>query len=253
MQWTKEERTFAVESYFSSGRSIITVQRAFRNHFNIAPVGRVLIRNRFFYGWTPLEKPVMYRKETRRLRTIRTLANTEQVRQSILRSPKRDAAALRMSDRSVRRILHEELHFHPYKLAVVQKFNLRDFLSRKNAYEAVLDNMPHDTLVFFSDEAHFHLSGFVNKQNMRYWSSTNPRKLHEQPLHTERVTVWCGLSRICIIGPWCFEENGQTVTVISVRYAHMIEVSFYQNLKKWIWGMSGFSKMTPQPTRSIRR
>ena len=38
-------------------------------------------------------------------------------------------------------------------------------------------------------EAHFHLSSFVNKQNFRYWSQSNPRELHERPLHSERVTV----------------------------------------------------------------
>ena len=41
MEWTKLERAFAVEALFSSGRSIVTTQRAFRRHFNIAPRGRV--------------------------------------------------------------------------------------------------------------------------------------------------------------------------------------------------------------------
>jgi len=40
-----------------------------------------------------------------------------------------------------------------------------------------------------SDEAHFHVSGFVNKQNFRYWSQANPRALHEKPLHSQKVTV----------------------------------------------------------------
>lgn len=87
----------------------------------------------------------------------------------------------------MRRILHEELNFHPYKLAVVQQLNPRDYVARKNAFEAFLENLPQNALVFFSDEAHFHISGYKNKQNMRYWSLTNPRELHEQPLHTERV------------------------------------------------------------------
>jgi len=28
--------------------------------------------------------------------------------------------------------------------------------------------------IWMSDEAHFHLCGFVNKQNFRYWSQANP-------------------------------------------------------------------------------
>jgi hypothetical protein len=42
------------------------------------------------------------------------------VRQAVLRSPRRSASrhalALRMSDRTVRRILHKDLNFHPYKM-----------------------------------------------------------------------------------------------------------------------------------------
>ena len=91
-------------------------------------------------------------------------------------------------------------------LAMVQELNPRDFVARENACEALL-GMPHDTLFYFSDEAHFHLSGAVNKQNMRYWSPDNQRQLHHRPLHSQRVTVWCALSRVGIIGPWFFEEN----------------------------------------------
>ena len=90
----------------------------------------------------------------------------------------------------------------------MQELNPRDFVARKNASEALI-GLPNDTIVFFSDEAHFHLSGYVNKQNMRYWSRDNPRELHQRPLHSERVTVWCALSQVGIIGPWFFEENEQ--------------------------------------------
>ena len=34
--------------------------------------------------------------------------------------------------------------------------------------------------IIFSAEAHFWLNGFVNKQNMRYWSDSNPHVLHEK-------------------------------------------------------------------------
>lgn len=153
-----------------------------------------------------------------------------------MKSPRRSAhkhsAALGISSRTVRRILHEELNFHPYKLAVVQQLNPRDYVARKNACKAFLENLPQDALVFFSDEEHFHISGCVNKQNMRYWSPTNPRELHEQPLHTERVTVWCAISRIGIIGPWFFEENEKAVTVNSERYVSMIVDFFLPKLEE---------------------
>ncbi|GFT13747.1 uncharacterized protein TNCV_3832001 [Trichonephila clavipes] len=42
-----------------------------------------------------------------------------------------------------------------------------------------------------SDEAHFWLNGYVNKQNCRIWSEANPQVYVETPLHPEKLTVWC--------------------------------------------------------------
>lgn len=51
---------------------------------------------------------------------------------------------------------------------------------------------------------------------MRYWSDNNPRRLHGKPLHSEKVTVSCGISTVGITGPYFLEdENGRTVTVTS--------------------------------------
>ncbi|GFS51369.1 hypothetical protein TNCV_548571 [Trichonephila clavipes] len=47
--------------------------------------------------------------------------------------------------------------------------------------------------ILFSDEAHFWLNGYVNKQNCRLWSEANPQVYVETPLHPEKLTVWCAL------------------------------------------------------------
>ncbi|GFV83974.1 hypothetical protein TNCV_1479761 [Trichonephila clavipes] len=47
--------------------------------------------------------------------------------------------------------------------------------------------------ILFSDEAHFWLNGYVNKQNCRIWSEANPQVYVETPLHPEKLTVWCTL------------------------------------------------------------
>ncbi|GFW04773.1 hypothetical protein TNCV_4880091 [Trichonephila clavipes] len=47
--------------------------------------------------------------------------------------------------------------------------------------------------ILFSDEAHFWLNGYVNKQNCRNWSEANPQVYVETPLHPEKLTVWCAL------------------------------------------------------------
>ena len=37
--------------------------------------------------------------------------------------------------------------------------------------------------IFFCDEAHFTLRGYVNKQNCRIWYSENPQVIKKRPLH----------------------------------------------------------------------
>ncbi|GFW96071.1 hypothetical protein TNCV_957851 [Trichonephila clavipes] len=47
--------------------------------------------------------------------------------------------------------------------------------------------------ILFSEEAHFWLNGYVNKQNCRIWSEANPQVYVETPLHPEKLTVCCAL------------------------------------------------------------
>ncbi|GFT18607.1 uncharacterized protein TNCV_794701 [Trichonephila clavipes] len=47
--------------------------------------------------------------------------------------------------------------------------------------------------ILFSDEAHFWLNGYVNKQNCRIWSEANPQVYVKTSLHPEKLTVWCAL------------------------------------------------------------
>ncbi|GFT36097.1 hypothetical protein TNCV_4774361 [Trichonephila clavipes] len=47
--------------------------------------------------------------------------------------------------------------------------------------------------ILFSDEAHFWLNGYVNKQNCRIWREANPQVYVETPLLPEKLTVWCTL------------------------------------------------------------
>ncbi|GFW74909.1 hypothetical protein TNCV_2677771 [Trichonephila clavipes] len=47
--------------------------------------------------------------------------------------------------------------------------------------------------ILFSDEVHFWLNGYINKQNCRIWSEANPQVYVETPLHPEKLTVWWAL------------------------------------------------------------
>ncbi|GFU79913.1 uncharacterized protein TNCV_577931 [Trichonephila clavipes] len=85
--------------------------------------------------------------------------------------------------------------------------------------------------IFFSDEAHFGLNGYVNKQNCHIWSEANPQVYVETPLHPEKLTVWCALWAGGIIGPYFFKnDEGHNVTVNGDRYRAMITNFFIPEL-----------------------
>jgi len=89
----------------------------------------------------------------------------------------------------------KDLSFHAYKIQLTQELKLADHEKRRMfprwIFDKQLENDDFTMKIIFSDEAHFHLSGFVNKQNCRIWSSENPRQIQEREMHPQRVTVWC--------------------------------------------------------------
>lgn len=231
-QWLALHRSFVVETFFKNNESIIATQRLFRVHFDVGRHGAVPSRNTIL-SWIANFRntaSAMKIKPSGRPRSVRTPENIETVRQSVLQSPnrsaRRQAMALAISDSSLRRILHLDLNFHPYKIVMVQKLNDTDFGSRVMTCQRLLQLVTENDLLnalIMSDEAHFHLSGKVNRQNFRYWSAKNPKEHHETSLHPEKVTVWCGVARLGVIGPYFFEdERGSTVTVNAERYVEML-------------------------------
>jgi hypothetical protein len=64
--------------------------------------------------------------------------------------------------------------------------------------------------LIFSDEATFHLSGKVNRHNVRVWGSENPHATLEVERDSPKINVFCAVSERTVYGPFIFEE--QTVT-----------------------------------------
>ncbi|GFX07026.1 uncharacterized protein TNCV_1556291 [Trichonephila clavipes] len=85
--------------------------------------------------------------------------------------------------------------------------------------------------ILFSDETHFWLNGYVNKQNCRICSEANPQVYVVTPLHPEKLTVWCALWAGGIIGLYIFKnDEGHNVTVNGDRYRAMITNFFIPKL-----------------------
>ena len=228
MGWTGEHRGFVVEAYYENNRSVIAMQRAFRTRF-------ALVRNASVPDWKKIllwisnlwaTGSTLKRKSPGRPRTVRTPENVEAVRASNQQSPKRSARKhampLGISGRSLRRILHADLKLHPYKIMLAQELSERDHANRRAISTEILEQVPAAALLLSSDEAHFHISGAVNKQNFRYWAESNPHELQERPLHSPRVTVWCAVADFGVIGTYFFEEGGATVIVTADWYVEIL-------------------------------
>ncbi|GFV64097.1 putative transposable element [Trichonephila clavipes] len=84
--------------------------------------------------------------------------------------------------------------------------------------------------ILFSNEAHFWLNGYVNKQNCRIWSEANPKVYVETPLHPEKLTVWCALWA----GGFLLQnDEGHNVTANGDRYRAMITNFFIPELNNY--------------------
>jgi len=206
--WSVEHRAFAVEMYFKNN-SIVT-QRIFRRHFNIHQNNSVPSRNTVLLWVRNFRETASAakRKPPGRQPSLRTPENIEQVcRAAFVRSSRwsasRNAIALRTSDHTVWRILHEDLNFHPYKMVMVQAINYQDTVNWKTVCEVLLNALDnnHSNHVLMTDEANFHLCDNVNSQNCRYWATENPCNIHQKPLHSEKVIVWCGVASFGVIDP----------------------------------------------------
>ena len=229
MTWSGEHRAFVIEEFVKNGESVIATQRSFRRHFSLnrhdpVPTGKTI------HHWVSnfrQTSSALNRRRSGRPRTRTAQENVTAVADSIEQSPRRSirkhAFALHMSATSVHRILHRSLHMHTYKIMVVQELSERDHETRTNLSRDILQSIPPTSVTICNDEAPFHLSGMVNKQNFRYWSQNNPRQLHQRPLHSPKVTVWCAMGSFGVWGPYFFEEEGATVTVTLDRYCEMLE------------------------------
>jgi hypothetical protein len=73
--------------------------------------------------------------------------------------------------------------------------------------QAVHNGVLDPKLSFFTVEAWFHLSGYINAQNNRYWSSINSKQTFEVSLHDQKIGVWSAITASRIVRPIFFENT----------------------------------------------
>ena len=141
---------------------------------------------------------IMETKSPLRHRTGRSLAYIAVVSESVADNPgtsiRHRSQQLDIQRSTLQWILTKDLHLHAYKIQLAQELKPTDHLQRRNFVNWVLENQEVDDnfshKIIFSDEAHFQLNGYVNKQNCRIWGTENPRVINEKPLHPQMATVW---------------------------------------------------------------
>ncbi|XP_075157741.1 uncharacterized protein LOC142231007 [Haematobia irritans] len=195
---TNEQRLQIIEFYYQNQCSVRNVFRALRPIYGLhnRPSEQTInaIVTKFRTQFTLLDI-----KPTTRMRTVRTEENIASVSESVAEdremSIRRRSQQLGLCYSTTWKILRKDLGVKPYKIQLVQELKPNDLPQRRIFSEWALEKLAENPLfyrqILFSDEAHFWLNGYVNKQNCRIWSEEQPEAVQELPMHPEKCTVWC--------------------------------------------------------------
>ena len=79
------------------------------------------------------------------------------------------------------------------------------------------------------------MKGSPNKQNNREWGISRPENRTAVPLHSAKVTVWCGLTSTKVNGPHVFKnaETGAPMTITNERYTDML-IGIFQEDSEYV-------------------
>lgn len=237
--YSVEQHVQIIKLFYENGSSVRATFRALRPFYgrDDRPAESTIRRlvDKFESTGSVNNQPVPVRQ-----RNARSAENIAAVRDSVHENPRqsipRRAQELGFSQTTTWRILRRDLGLHPYKIQLTQELKVNDHRQRRVFADWALERMEFDAdcgkKIIFSDEAHFWMNGYVNKQNCRIWDETNPHEVHQVAMHPQKVTVWCGFWAGGVIGPYFFEnDNGVAVTVNGERYRSMITNFFWPEIE----------------------
>jgi DNA-dependent RNA polymerase auxiliary subunit epsilon len=210
------EKAFCVLE-LSKSNCVTVVQRRFGTHF-----GKSLPARQSIYDWRKKSKtteclckgknpgrPSVCDKHVERVRGI--------YQRSSKKSTARASLGLQIPQRTVRKILRKLLKMNPYKLQFIQILSDQGKLTRRDFCTEMQERCEEDDFserLILSDESTFHISGKVNKQNVRIWGTENPRATVEHVRDSPKVNVFCAMSFKNVYGPFFFQEK----TAIGASY-----------------------------------
>ena len=211
-RYTMEQRAKMVELYFRCNCSVAAVRRNYRNIYAIGSPSKTCIKT-LCTKFQETETTAAHRQGCGKTRAIQDDASIQLVEASAAdqhkSSTRRRLIQLGFSCTSLQRILVKDLKHHPYKILLTRKLHPTNYQKPSDFAGRFLQLAENENFVknlIVTNEAHFHLNGFANKQNCRFWASENPKEIYERPLHSAIVTVWRGITSSRIIGPYVFSR-----------------------------------------------
>ena len=137
------------------------------------PSTRVITRivNNFEENHTLLD-----RKKVLHKRPVRTPEKIQAARRHVEQNPKiplrRRSQPLNVSRTSLQRILTVDLKLHPYKIKLIQRLKPVNHEMRCRfvnwSHQKLGENPEFSKFVILSDDTHFQMDAYVNKENCRY-------------------------------------------------------------------------------------
>lgn len=225
--YSVEERVFLVLEYHRLNHSPTATRRSFQKRFQVAkgPDGKT-IRELFKKFQQTGNVADAYVGNVGPTHSVVTPENATTLAAVIERHPnksvRRLAAESGITPSSTYRILRKTLHMFPYKIQCRHAIPVRAERQREdfaNEMLNMIDGSGFDVgRIWFTDEAHFHLDGVVNRHNWRFWGTEKPHFSHARPLHCPKLTVWAAISCKGIIGPFFLRE-----TVTTDRYIALLK------------------------------
>jgi hypothetical protein len=104
----------------------------------------------------------------------------------------------------------KRLLIYSYEIAVVPEIKPVGYEKRVRFcnwfINRVHDGLLDPKLIFFTGDANFNLSGYVNSRNNKYWSKIeNVHALIQLLIYCQKIGVWREISANRIIGPIFYE------------------------------------------------
>ena len=224
------KRLWLVEAYWYFQRSCSRVAREYRRVFpnDDSPTNAIIEGNvkKFHENGTVLN---LNKGHSGRQTTSTGADNVATIDEFFSDNPtvstRRASLELGIPRTSLQRIVKTKLKLFPYKIQVLQQLSDFDMERRLDFSRSMIDMILRKSIktkrIWFSDEAHFWLSGYVNNQNYRFWASENPRLYETTTMKPQRITVWCAISESEIIGPVFLDQN-----INGERYERMLQEEF---------------------------